>query len=88
MNLLTLILTFLVFYLIMTNKPSYADTDQKKVRVAKSLDALKENSQNWLTVSVNTLRALYDSITSMASNMVQPKTSSYCGPCAAGIVMA
>jgi hypothetical protein len=88
MNWITLILTFLVLYLVMTNKPSYADTDPKKVRVAKSLDALKDRSQNWLSASVDTLRALYDSVTSMASNMVRPKTSSYCGPCASGIVMA
>lgn len=86
MNWLTLILTFLVMYMIFTNKPSYADTDDKKVRVAKSLDALKDRSQNWVSASVDTLRALYDSITSMASNMVQPKTSSYCGPCAAAML--
>ena len=83
MNWLTLILTFLVLYMVMTNKPFYTDTDDKKVRVAKSLDALKDRSQNWVSASVDTLRALYDSITSMASNMVRPKTSSYCGPCAA-----
>ena len=88
MNWLTLILTFLVFYLIMTNKPSYADTDEKKVRVAKSLDALKDRSQNWLSVTVDTLRALYDSVTSMASNMVQPKTSSYCGVCPLAVAVA
>jgi hypothetical protein len=86
MNWLTLILTFLVLYMVMTNKPSYADTDDKKVRVAKSLDALKDRSQNWMSASVDTLRALYDSITSMASNMVRPKTSSYCGPCAAAML--
>jgi len=81
-------LTFLVLYLVMTNKPSYSDADPKKVRVAKSLDALKDRSQNWVSASVDTLRALYDSVTSMASNMVQPKTSGYCGICASGVVMA
>ena len=86
MNWLTLILTFLVMYMIFTNKPSYADTDSKKVRVAKSLDALKDRSQNWLSASVDTLRALYDSITSMASNAIRPKTSSYCGPCAGAML--
>ena len=88
MNWITLILTFLVLYLVMTNKPSYSDTDDKKVRVAKSLDALKDRSQNWLSASVDTLRALYDSVTSMASSMVKPKTSGYCGGGCAAVMLA
>ena len=83
MNWITLVLTFLVVYLVMTRKPNYADSDEKAVRVNKSLDALKDRSQNWLTASVDALRALYDSVTSMASSIVQPKTSNYCAPCGA-----
>lgn len=88
MNWITLILVFLVLYLVMAQKPAYSDTDEKKVRVSKSLDALKDRSQNWLSASVDTLRALYDSVTSMASTMVQPKTSSYCGGGCGAVMLA
>ena len=86
MQFLTLILTFLLFYLVLSNKPSYDDTDEKKVRVSKSLDALKSKSVDWMTSTVGALRALYDAVTSMAATMVAPKTSSFCGPCAAAMV--
>jgi hypothetical protein len=86
MQFLTLILTFLLFYLVLSNKPSYDDVDEKKVRVRKSLDTLKDRSMDWLSTSVGALRALYDAVTSMAATMVAPKKSSFCGPCAAAMV--
>lgn len=88
MNWITLVLVFLVLYLVMSHKPAYSETDEKKIRVSKSLDALKDRSQNWMSASVDTLRALYDSVTSMATSMVKPQTSGFCAPCAAGVILA
>ena len=82
--MITMILTFLVFYLIMMRKPSFdtGDTDQTKVN--KSLDNLKSKSQNWLSSTADTLRALYDSLISMATTAVKPRTSNFSPGCGCG----
>lgn len=85
MKFTTLILTFLVFYLVLTYRPSYAEGDTQQERINKSLDTLKSRSQDWLGATVSTLRALYDSVTQMGRKMTQPKTSNFVAGCGCGV---
>jgi len=89
MNMITMILSFLVFYLVIMRKPSFDTGDTNQTKVNKSLDNLKLKSRNWLSSTMDTLRALYDSLISMAttaSTAVKPKTSGFVagGGCGCG----